>query len=199
MQSSENNDGEKRLLFLDIESNGTNENPNHDPKFWELTWQLYSENGSLLVSKGYDNYDFFTHTYSFKQLGAHSSRHNNQTNNVNIKDILKSFISDAEKCDIIVAHNIDYEIRIITRVFWWTLGFKHDLNDKVKFCTMKDPRIIEYCEKFEKYGTNKWPSLSELHNLLFDEDLKGAHAATNDTVACAKCFFELKRRKIITI
>ena len=45
----------------------------------------------------------------------------------------------------------------------------------------------------------KYPSLNELHNWLFGCSFEGAHDALDDVKATAKCFFELKRKKLITI
>jgi DNA polymerase III epsilon subunit-like protein len=44
----------------------------------------------------------------------------------------------------------------------------------------------------------KWPSLEELHILLFGDTFESAHSALADVRACAKCFFELKRRGVIS-
>jgi len=43
----------------------------------------------------------------------------------------------------------------------------------------------------------KWPTLAELHMELFNEPLEGAHHALVDTRACARCYFELKRLKVM--
>ena len=54
----------------------------------------------------------------------------------------------------------------------------------------------DYCKLPGNYGY-KWPKLSELHFKLFDDEFREAHNATVDIAACAKCFWELKRRGII--
>jgi DNA polymerase III epsilon subunit-like protein len=44
----------------------------------------------------------------------------------------------------------------------------------------------------------KWPKLQELHQALFSVEFDAAHDAVADVRACAKCFFELKRRGVIS-
>jgi hypothetical protein len=40
----------------------------------------------------------------------------------------------------------------------------------------------------------KWPKLEELHAFLFETGYDCAHDASRDVEACARCFFELRRR-----
>jgi hypothetical protein len=56
----------------------------------------------------------------------------------------------------------------------------------------------DFCALPGSYGY-KWPKLSELHMKLFDEDFEEAHDASVDITACAKCFWELKRKGIINL
>jgi DNA polymerase-3 subunit epsilon len=55
----------------------------------------------------------------------------------------------------------------------------------------------EFCRMPGRYGSYKWPRLSELHVKLFDTPFEGVHDAKEDVQACAKCFFELKKQGII--
>jgi hypothetical protein len=48
-------------------------------------------------------------------------------------------------------------------------------------------------------GGYKWPNLTELHTYLFGKGFDGAHDAMADVKACANCFFELKKRKLILL
>ncbi len=40
----------------------------------------------------------------------------------------------------------------------------------------------------------KWPKLEELHVFLFGKGYDGTHDAALDVEACARCFFELRKR-----
>jgi DNA polymerase III epsilon subunit-like protein len=72
---------------------------------------------------------------------------------------------------------------------------------------MSDSTIYEYCKSnsgyynycMSNYKYIKYPKLMELHKLLFGYEFARPHNALNDTIACAKCFFELKRLDIVKI
>src|SRR5690606_6210777 len=48
-------------------------------------------------------------------------------------------------------------------------------------------------------GGFKWPTLSELHNKLFNTPFDEAHNAAADVNATSRCFFELVRLEVISI
>jgi len=54
----------------------------------------------------------------------------------------------------------------------------------------------EFCRLPGKYG-HKWPTMDELHRILFGESFDDAHDASADCLACMRCFFALKRRRVI--
>lgn len=54
----------------------------------------------------------------------------------------------------------------------------------------------DYCKIPGVYGY-KWPKLIELHRKLFGCDFEDAHDAMADITATKKCFFEMKRRRLI--
>jgi hypothetical protein len=56
----------------------------------------------------------------------------------------------------------------------------------------------EICHIPGPYGF-KWPTLAQLHQELFQTTFEDAHDAGADVAACAKCFFELKRRGGISL
>ena len=49
-----------------------------------------------------------------------------------------------------------------------------------------------------RYGKFKLPTLTELHQFLFDKPFGEAHNATADVEATTRCFFELIRRRQYT-
>ena len=55
-----------------------------------------------------------------------------------------------------------------------------------------------FCAIDGPYGY-KWPKLSELHPKLFLSDFQEAHNAAVDITITAKCFWELKKRRVISI
>ena len=97
----------------------------------------------------------------------------------------------------LVAHNIGFDLPIVSAELM-RLGcekFAKALNRQMKQqCTQAIG--TNYCKLPGKYGY-KWPRLSELHQILFNEDFDGAHDAMNDVKATARCFFELKRLGLV--
>ena len=65
---------------------------------------------------------------------------------------------------------------------------------KPKYCTMK--LSTDYCKLPGKKGF-KSPRLAELHQVLFGSGFDNAHNALADVEATARCFWELKNRKVI--
>jgi DNA polymerase III epsilon subunit-like protein len=56
----------------------------------------------------------------------------------------------------------------------------------------------DFCRLPGSYGY-KWPTLAELYFELFHDEVEEAHNARVDVVACAKCFFELKKRRVLLV
>jgi hypothetical protein len=72
------------------------------------------------------------------------------------------------------------------------------LGEKHGFCTMKTPQVVSWCKLSAKSGRGyKWPTLNELHLQLFQEEFTDSHNAGADVEACARCYFELRKRGII--
>lgn len=97
----------------------------------------------------------------------------------------------------LVAHNIGFDLPIVSAELM-RLGcekFAKSLNRQfAQQCTQAIG--TNYCKLPGKYGY-KWPRLSELHQILFNEGFDGAHDAMNDVKATARCFFELKRLGLV--
>ncbi|MBK8193809.1 MAG: 3'-5' exonuclease [Lewinellaceae bacterium] len=110
---------------------------------------------------------------------------------------LSDFSSLLVRATHLVAHNMEFDEKIVGAEFHRKFG-ADPLPSKAKFCTMKNPQVIEHCSipPF-RYGSYKWPKLSELHKKLFGVDFDEAHDASVDIKATAKCFFELRRIRII--
>lgn len=110
-----------------------------------------------------------------------------------IRDALQPFIERVERTKYLVAHNMSYDYPV--------LGAEcireniKSSNKPIRICTKESS--TEFCKLPGRYGY-KWPTLSELHIKLFGRNFAGGHDALVDVKACAKCFFELVDRKIIT-
>ena len=96
--------------------------------------------------------------------------------------------------NLLIAHNIDFDYPILNCEFK-RLNLESNLNKLSRFCTMKTNEICLFCD-LGRDG-KKWPKLKELHIKLFGSSFANAHSAFVDAKITAKCFLELKRRRII--
>lgn len=133
---------------------------------------------------------------------------------VSITHALKEFYEAYMNCDCVVAHNIEFDRRmILTEVarncahLEETMGlisakkmFDPDfqLRNRVdNFCTMRYSRGICKIERVNKKGETyyKNPRLVELYEFLFHSIPKNLHDSMVDTYACLQCFVKMKLRQ----
>lgn len=126
-----------------------------------------------------------------------------------LKDILFNFIEDFYSCDLIVGHNINFDLNMIkvelmrlniTLEYFEKLyvedflEYIHKLPKEKVYCTMQSS--IELCaiKKKDKFGKeyNKFPKLLELYQKIFDSIPKNLHNSFNDVLICLRCFGKLK-------
>ncbi len=118
-----------------------------------------------------------------------------------LKETLEDFNAHVETHDIIVAHNITFDRKIVAAEYY-RMAMQEAIDtiyDTEKICTMM--KSTKYCNlpKPSGRGGAKWPKLEELYRILFDKEMVGAHDALADIQATAKCFWELKRLGIIEV
>ena len=187
-------------LFFDTETTGLPKdwkapvtNLENWPRLVQLAYLLYSDEG-LLVSKS----DFIIRPDGFSIPDEATKIHGISTDKANqegrhLADVLQTFTEYLNQANCIVAHNIRFDEKIVGAEFL-RMGLKDPLLSKKKICTML--RSTDFCAIKGKYGY-KWPSLTELHQKLFQTKIEEAHNAAIDICATANCFWELKRLKVL--
>tara|TARA_X000000950_G_C13582389_1_gene523952 strand:- start:42 stop:680 length:639 start_codon:yes stop_codon:yes gene_type:complete len=110
---------------------------------------------------------------------------------VNVVDLLKSFNEQIQNSNMVVAHNIDFDINIVNyecmRNNVEFEGLK--LNKENSYCTMSKGTALCKIQKENTKGKYyKWPTLEELHYYLFGKKLKDLHDAYNDLIICLRCY-----------
>jgi len=192
------------ILFLDLETNGLSKSlnaPIEDIENWarivQISWSIFDDTGKMIKKENFIIFPFdFTISDTSSLIHGINTKRAEQEG-VLLNKVLYKFNDDLEKCDLVVAHNIGFDIPTLNAEFVRN-KIKTTLLEKPTFCTMKSPEIICYCEIPHPRGSGfKWPTLSELYQILFNESFKDVHNASADVDACARCYFELKRRKII--
>jgi len=190
------------LLFIDTETTGL---PKYSattatekwPRVVQLAWALYDTDGNCERLNSFIIYptDFTIPMDSARIHGITTERA--KANGTSLYKVLPQFNDDVKRSSTVIAHNLAFDLPVVTTEFL-RCRLETDLSLKEPFCTMKAPEVISLCKLPAKSGRGyKWPTLSELHLRLFEEEFSGSHDAGADVRACARCYFELKKRGII--
>ena len=187
------------ILFFDTETSGLPKRRNAPstevdnwPRVVQLAWILTDFDGNQISEKcfivkpeGYEISQGATNIHGISTQYAIDNGHS-------VFDVLKDFANDVKKAEMIVAHNLDFDRKVICAELH--RGGYGGLIDKIHgVCTMKES--IKFCA----LPGNKWPKLEELYLKLFREAFNGAHDALLDIRATSKCFWELYKLDIIKI
>ena len=190
------------MLFFDTETTGLPKNwqapvsdLNNWPRIVQLAWILSDDKGKEISGQNYiiKPEGFLIPEESSRVHGI--STEQAMREGINLEKALSDFSYDLSQSNLLVAHNINFDQKIIGAEFL-RKDVETNLDDISKFCTMQS--ATNYCqiEKPNGYGY-KWPRLEELHLKLFNKNFDNAHDALADVKACARCFFELKDKNII--
>lgn len=103
------------------------------------------------------------------------------------------------RADMIVAHNVDFDVDIMTTALnraVFLVTAKERVIVAPRFCTMKASTDICKLPSTRAATTGaggyKWPKLAEAYKHFTGLDLEGAHDAMNDLLACKAVFFKLR-------
>jgi DNA polymerase III epsilon subunit-like protein len=193
-------------LFFDTETNGLPKHYgspasdlNNWPRIIQLAFILTDENGRILEE--YCNLikpeNWIIPNEKFWIDNGYSTEES-MLFGIPIYKALRRYQEALKKAKVKIAHNITFDNPVIEAEMIRE-GIETALHKfKPGFCTMKNTTNI-VCAKHANGYSNKWPKLIELHEFLFGEEFDGAHDALADVKATAKCFFELKKRKLINV
>lgn len=189
-----------KILFFDTETTGLPKNwaapieqLDNWPRLVQIAWQIYDENQRLIES-----FDFIVKPNGFSIPIEASDVHKITTEKaekvgVDLNIVLRLFYDSVSKSNLIVAHNYSYDYSIMGSEFLRN-GYENILEKKESICTMESS--TDYC-KIQGPNGYKWPKLEELYGILFNQTFN-AHDALDDVIATARCFWELKKKNIIS-
>jgi DNA polymerase III epsilon subunit-like protein len=189
-----------RILFFDTETTGVPLNynaPSSDTQNWprlvQLAWILTDENGNrILTGNLIVKPDGFNIPADASKVHGISTERAKEEG-VPLAEVIERFKSDLNMATYIVGHNIEFDKKIVGAEMI-RLGMKDIMDSKKSYCTMQSS--IDFCKIPGKYGY-KYPKLQELYKKLFGIEFDNAHNAMSDIEATEKCFWELKKRKLI--
>ena len=188
-------------LFFDTETVGLPkdyEAPASDtlnwPRMVQLSWILTDNQGNVLST-----HDCIVRPDGFVVPEKAASIHGITTERAlaegaPLDSVLSVFLQTLDSAEYIVGHNISFDIHVVDAEL---IRRGHDarLTPMKAYCTMLAG--TDYCKLPGNYGHYKWPKLQELHKKLFGTEFDDAHNSAADVDATCKCFWEMRRRKVI--
>ena len=124
-----------------------------------------------------------------------------------IQGVLNEFCAEYMNCDMIVAHNIHFDRRMIklelqrNKDLMDPLYVNNTFNmeyekqcDKINYCTMYGSRNLCKIERKNDKGETyfKAPKLSELYEHLFHTEPQNLHNSLVDTYICLRCLVKMR-------
>jgi len=134
-------------------------------------------------------------------------------NGKSIVEVLQEFLTTIDSIDMIVGHNIDFDINmIIVEIYRSALDANNCCITKInlpivvqlqymkRYCTMKNSMELCNIKKINKTSGKeyvKFPTLSETYQQLFNEKPNNMHNSLHDIYACFRCYYKLQYKKDI--
>ncbi|MEZ4840549.1 MAG: DNA polymerase III subunit alpha [Flavobacteriaceae bacterium] len=191
-------------LIFDTETTGLPRNYNAPvshtdnwPRCVQIAWQLHGKYGELLEHKDFliipEGYNI---PYDAEQIHGISTQLAEKKGE-RLETVLQLFNETLDKTDYVVGQNVDFDLKIMGSEFY-RKGVGTKLNDLPVLDTCTET-TAELCKiPGGRGGKYKLPTLTELHEFLFEERFEEAHNATADVEATTRCFFELIRKQVFT-
>ncbi len=190
-------------LIFDTETTGFPKNfeaPHTDldnwPRLVQIAWQCHDEQGNLVAAQNHIiKPEGFTIPYNAEKVHGISTKIA-QEEGKPLKEILEKFALDVAQSEILIGHNIQFDLNV-TGAEFLRAKVPTQLWDKKPFDT-KSEEAAAFCQlPGGRGGKFKWPTLTELHKKLFGEAFGDAHDAAYDVAATARCFFGLLTQKVV--
>jgi len=191
-------------LIFDTETTGLPKNynaPVTDTENWprcvQIAWQLHDKMGNLLENKDFlIQPDGFTIPFESEQIHGISTQLA-QEKGISLSEVLVLFNEVIDKAEFIIGQNIGFDTSIMGCEYY-RMGVDTQLNKKpvLDTCTEKTAQLCQI--PGGRGGRFKYPTLTELHQHLFDSPFSEAHNATADVEATTRCFLELIRKQVFT-
>ncbi len=167
------------------------------PRMVQIAWAIFDKEGHNWLKKSFviypDGYIISDEVAKIHRVTQERAIKEGKP----IKKVLAEFLEDTSRVDFLIGHNIDFDEKIVgSEIMRQEMSFDlPKLLEANKICTMKNS--ASFCQIPNGRGGYKWPNLTELYDKLFQTSFPDAHDALIDVLACAKCFFELKRKGVL--
>jgi len=193
------------FLIFDTETTGLPRNYNAPvsdsdnwPRMVQLAWQLHDAQGNLLQ---HDSIivkpEGYTIPFATIQIHGITNERANEEGQ-DLRATLQKFADAVAQTSYLCGHNIEFDINIIGAELY-RCGIENVLENK-PFIDTKNDQTTDYCAiPGGRGGKFKWPTLTELHQKLFNKGFDQAHNAAFDVEATTRVFFEIIKRGITKV
>lgn len=167
------------------------------PRAIQIAWQLHDELGNCIEHQDYlIKPEGFNIPYDAEKVHGISTELA-QEQGKPLGEVLEKFNEAIAKTKFIVGQNVGFDVNIMGCEF-----YRNDIENSLQELPILDTcteHTAQLCQiPGGRGGKFKLPTLTELHQFLFNQPFAEAHNATADVEATTRCFFELIRRREYT-
>ena len=170
---------------------------NNWPRCVQIAWQLHDGMGKLIEHQDYlIKPEGFNIPYDAERIHGISTELA-QADGVALEEVLEKFNIALSKTKFIVGQNLGFDLNIMGCEFH-RMGIHSIMGSMpvLDTCTEVTASLLQL--PGGRGGKFKLPTLTELHDFLFQVPFAEAHNATADVEATTRCFLELVRREVFT-
>ncbi|SFN41534.1 DNA polymerase III, alpha subunit [Bizionia echini] len=167
------------------------------PRCIQIAWQLHDDMGNCIDHQDYlVKPDGFNIPYDAEKIHGISTELAHEKG-LPLQDVLEKFNEALAKTKFVVGQNVKFDLNIMGAEF-----VRGNLENNLQELPVLDTcteHTASLCQlPGGRYGKFKLPTLTELHQYLFNKPFAEAHNATADVEATTRCFLELVRREEYT-
>jgi DNA polymerase-3 subunit alpha len=203
------------VLIFDVETTGLLPKTHRDPPVYitQLSFALYDTVNNRLV-KTYNAYiNIPEHVEISEKITEITGidREKLNTEGMDIIDVLEIFYDAYCRADIIVAHNLDFDSKVMEieanrnyeqlknkndelapHIVWMFDSVYTKLTNIEMKCTMKMSKELCNIERVNSRGPYiKFPTLCELYEKLFHTKPENLHNSMMDVLVCLRCYLKM--------
>jgi DNA polymerase III epsilon subunit-like protein len=179
-----------KILIFDTETTGLPTNkrqsalskPNNWPHIVSISWVILDSQTSKVIKEENHIVKPLNWTIPEEATNIHGITNEMAENGEELSKVIRQFMSDP--CDIIVAHNAEFDMNVLINAIVWDLGMEPPKFPRY-LCTMELSKNM--CKLPGRYRDYKFPSLKELYFHVFAKrpDESRLHGSMYDvTILC---------------
>ncbi len=171
---------------------------NNWPRCVQIAWQLHDAMGNCIEHQNYlIKPKDFNIPYDAEKVHGISTELAIEKG-IPLPEALEKFKITLQKTKFVVGQNLSFDLNILGAEFVRE-AIKNNLQELPVLDTCTEHTATLCKLPGGRYGKFKLPTLTELHEYLFQEPFAEAHNATADVEATTRCFLELIRLKEYTL